>query len=1066
MVNKKLETLAYRLKDLSTLRDLFSELNFNFTDKPVNKDNWNNEQKVIVQESKIIASKNDYQIYYIQINTDSLKEWKKVSSKIIKDDNGRCMICMHNPSGFKWIFSSLSKDFSELFSETRHVPIDINPDTGIPNTFVEFLEKIKIGKDSTSIASQISDAFDSFAVQIQDELTVNIFEALKVLSEGIVGDKNNNLVLSDETLEGIRNSIFILLYRIIFILYAEDRGIFPIDNKIYHDEFSLKWLKQEWLLKPTSIKKLAEYDVEKKIKKLFRLIEIGSEELDYDKNKFFMRSYYGRIFDRMINHRLEKWKIPNSNLIKTLSLLTRTKDKKGNYFFLDYSALETRHLGSIYEHLLEFHLEVKNNKIAELPNAIDRKKSGSYYTPKPVVDYIVKSSIEPLIKHIMKNNSNKQIQMEKILSLKILDPAMGSGHFLVGVIEYVAKQLCEIEFGEIDEYSYIERKRDVVRKCIYGVDINPLSVDLAKLSLWLETLSSEKPLSFLSAHLKCGNSLIGTEIETLFEKQTTIFESEKSRSAFKKNVKKFLMFENLEDDTPTAVRMKLEEYNKIQSQGTIYYDLKFLLDSKISKFFNVVIPNLDDYRAKIGENNLDFYTDESFKKVKNISQAEQFFHWELEFPDIFYNEKGEKKNDGGFDIILGNPPYVQKNAFNKNQKRIILNLFPENSANLNTAALFITQSKRILKNNGFFSMIIPKSLTFSKSWLKDRKELSKNLLKIIDVGEVWKDVLLEQIIFVSQKNNTQNFYEISSLNPRCDSLEIKKNMIDVIGTLSTSINKTELKIFHEILKNSFRMGDITNTFCGLPYQSRLKQTGKHAMIGGKEITRYNIKGIKGFFTNKFYESIKEKTILYKQPKIITQDIIAHVKNPNERIILMSTLDENYMIPANTLNCTVLKDTDYDLKALLAILNSELISWYSYNFIFNKAIRTMHFYEFYISKIPISKNLIHHIYGISKISELILFQNKQKVNAQKSSQELTWILELMIFEIYFEGKMVLNEKIQKILSKLFNDAPEINSEHILKLLKFALENEIQNDMKELFSHKWFNIVTNRIYEDRF
>ena len=110
---------------------------------------------------------------------------------------------------------------------------------------------------------------------------------------------------------------------------------------------------------------------------------------------------------------------------------------------------------------------------------------------------------------------------------------------------------------------------------------------------------------------------------------------------------------------------------------------------------------------------------------------------------------------------------------------------------------------------------------------------------------------------------------------------------------------------------------------------------------------------------------------------------------------------------------------------------------------------MHFYEFYISKIPISKNLIHHIYGISKISELILFQNKQKVNAQKSSQELTWILELMIFEIYFEGKMVLNEKIQKILSKLFNDAPEINSEHILKLLKFALENEIQNDMKELF-----------------
>ena len=76
-----------------------------------------------------------------------------------------------------------------------------------------------------------------------------------------------------------------------------------------------------------------------------------------------MRSYYGRIFDRKINHRLEEWNIPNSNFLETLSLLTRTKDKQGNYFFLDYSALDTRHLGSIYENLLEFHLDVKGKKI-------------------------------------------------------------------------------------------------------------------------------------------------------------------------------------------------------------------------------------------------------------------------------------------------------------------------------------------------------------------------------------------------------------------------------------------------------------------------------------------------------------------------------------------------------------------------------------------------------------------------------------------------------------------------------------------------------------------------------
>ena len=97
------------------------------------------------------------------------------------------------------------------------------------------------------------------------------------------------------------------------------------------------------------------------------MIEVGSEELDYNKNEFLMPSYYGRIFDRKINHEFDEWNIPNSNLLQMLNLLTRSMDKKGNSFFLDYSALETRHLGSIYESLLEYHLKVEKNKIIDLP---------------------------------------------------------------------------------------------------------------------------------------------------------------------------------------------------------------------------------------------------------------------------------------------------------------------------------------------------------------------------------------------------------------------------------------------------------------------------------------------------------------------------------------------------------------------------------------------------------------------------------------------------------------------------------------------------------------------------
>ena len=656
LTNKKLENLAYRLKDLNSLRNLFSELNFDFADKPVDKDNWSENQKKIVTESRIIASKNDYQIYYIQTDVDSLKELKEIASKIIKSNHGFCMICSHHPNGFKWIFSNLSKEFSKSFTESRHVPLDISPDAGVPKNFVEFLDSIKVTTESTasSILHQMSEAFDSFAVQIHNELTVNVFEALRILSEGIILDKSNKMTLDEQTLEQIREPVFILLYRIIFILYAEDRNIFPIDNKTYYDEFSIKWLKKHRILNTS---KAEEYSVLDRLSKFFRLIELGSEDLGYDPEQFFMKSYYGRLFDRKIHSKLDQWKIKDKYLLDAISLLTRTRDKNENYFFLDYSALETRHLGSVYEHLLEYHLTIKDKKIADLPDAKDRKTSGSYYTPQHIVDYIVENTVGPLIDDIIKKNS-KDEQIDKILELNILDPAMGSGHFLIGVTNYMAQRICEIEYDkEYLESAFIERKRDVVRRCVYGVDLNPLAVDLAQVSLWLETLSSEKPLSFLSAHLKSGNSLIGSSIDVILDKQTTLMESSKGRRQFKKTVKDFIILEQLEDDTASAVKAKTEKYDEILSKGTIYYDLKFLLDVKVAKDFGVDVPPIGDYVAKIGESSLDFYADERWQQVKKVSQEHSFFHWDLEFPDIFYDESGKRKKNLGFDGVVGNPPW-------------------------------------------------------------------------------------------------------------------------------------------------------------------------------------------------------------------------------------------------------------------------------------------------------------------------------------------------------------------------------------------------------------------------
>ena len=730
---KKLEHLAYVLKDRSSLRNLFAELNFDFADEPVNKENWNDSEKEIVLESKIVAKKNDYRVYYLQTKTDSLKHWKSIATKIIKENHGFCLVCSHNPSGFKWVFSSLSKDFSKSFTETRHVPIEVRPNIGVPNNFVDFLDKIRVGKDPTpiSISTQISEAFDTFAIQIHNELTVNVFEALKVLSEGIIGDKSNNLSLSDKTLDEIRKPIFILLYRIIFILYAEDRAIFPVEDTTYYEKFSLKWLKEKWLLESFDLKKIAEYGVQKRLKSLFRLIEVGSEELDYNKEEFFMRSYYGRIFDRKINSELENWNIPNSKFLDTLSLLTSTKDKSGNTFFLDYSALETKHLGSIYEHLLEFHLHVKGEKIAKLPNAKERKLTGSYYTPQDIVDYFIKNTIKPIIDKIVKETNDKHEQKEKILSLKILDPAMGSGHFLVSVMNFVAKKICEVE-DDLSESNIIERKREVVRRCIYGVDLNPLAVDLTKVSLWLETLASEKPLSFLSAHVKCGNSIIGSSIDTLFEKQMTLNEAQKGREYFKKSVKDFLTFENLEDDSGSAVKAKLEKYRKMQSEGTIFYDLMFLLNCKSAEMFGVVVPALGDYRAKIGENSMDFYTSKPLQNVKELSEKYRMFNWEIEFPEIFYDNNGIKLENPGFDIIIGNPPYVEKSSLG------YPSLMFETDKSGNIYAYFIENSIKFLKNGGRFGFIVPLSAFCTQRMEELQILLEKNCSSIYTSHYGWR----------------------------------------------------------------------------------------------------------------------------------------------------------------------------------------------------------------------------------------------------------------------------------------------------------------------------------------
>jgi len=973
---EKLKSLVYRLNDLSSLRNLFAALNYEFVDEPANKQDWSETEKSVVTESKIIAKRDDYLIYYIQTTTDALKEWKNVATKIIKNRHGLCLVCSHNPGGFKWVFSGISREFSMSFSETRHIPIEIRPETGVPKSFVEFLAKIQVNGDNTSsVAIKISEAFDNFAVQIHDELTINVFEALKILTEGIINENSNGLELSNEALDRIREPVFILLYRMMFVLYAEDREIFPTEHNEYYNKFSMKWIKHNLLLKPDSQKKLQEYIVEERLKTLFRLIELGSEDFGYNPDEFFMRSYYGRLFDRKIHPELEKWKIPNKQLLDAIGLLTRTRDKKGNYFFLDYAALETRHLGSIYEHLLEYHLTVKDKKISDLPNPEERKNTGSYYTPQYIVDYMIMNTVGPFVDQIIKDTSYPEEQIEKILSLNILDPAMGSGHFLVGVVNYIAKRICEIGGAEITEQRMNECKRDVVRRCVYGVDANPLAVDLAMVSLWLETLSSERPLSFLNAHLKCGNSLIGSEIEALFDKQTTLMESQKGREKFKKTIKDFIMLENLEDDSASAVKTKIEKYENIKSKGTIYYDLRYLLDCKTAESFGINIPAFGDYKAKIGENSLDFFVDETLQKIKKLSSIQQFFHWELEFPDIFYDTDGKKKRNPGFDIIIGNPPYVSLESLSR-QNRDLVTILEKNYSDIakghwDLFMIFIKRAMELVKSGGYLSFIVPSTFSKEKYGTDLRRFLIENysLNMLFDFGaeNVFKKVARQYNIFVinktkNEKNETKIMKSVNGKFQESATIDQKEFLNFYNNTFRTDLTIEDINLKEKIFEKAELLGNICCINPGVAAQSGIHSPKKFQKddvihesyskgfkryIEGKDVSRYKIS-----WNGKYidYDNNAEYFHRPKFPQLFENNKIIIRVISGEKNRLLVAYDENKFYTNHTCNHLVLwsneikqlqnpgkkwkiiEKHDFSLLYLTGILGSKLMSYYFSKFI--------------------------------------------------------------------------------------------------------------------------------------
>lgn len=601
---------------------------------------------------------------------------------------------------------------------------------------------------------------------IGDDLKGRAYDALELLCNGFKKHKSE-LAAGD-----IYEASVILLYRILFVLYAEKRGLLPVENEGYKAYSFEKLVREIDNTKEESFSEIR-YRLYGQLRQLFEIIDHGDEGLG-------VYQYNGGLFKDeglpfIPDGFLAANAVPDRFLARALKLIAFTEDRKTkNRRPVDYGELDVRHLGSIYEGLLEYHpREVDGGAIELVTDKGERKATGSYYTPEYIVNYIVDNTLGPLTADAK--------SPEDVLALKVLDPAMGSGHFLVGAVDFIGRRCAQLA-GEEEEVREKEYQRFAVERCVYGVDLNPLAVELAKLSLWLHTVARDKPLSFLDYHFKVGNSLMGAYIANLGElpihnanisksdtkpAQTNIFETRLKE-----------MMPAVLNEVMGILGRGTENITDIHDKEALYKaadahlkPFRAVANLWVSYFFATDISK-DEYSAALANIGR---PEDLFKHVKvaianemnhgiNGINGKHFFHWELEFPEVFFDEYGRRKDCPGFDAVIGNPPYVKASYVEATdsvekwmRERRALEAFNYETlyGRWDLYLCFMERGYQLLKEGGYISLIVSKTIEITPYAGKARLYYSQNATLVqfdfFEGLDLFPGVGIENTIFLFRK---------------------------------------------------------------------------------------------------------------------------------------------------------------------------------------------------------------------------------------------------------------------------------------------------------------------------
>ncbi|WP_137286256.1 Eco57I restriction-modification methylase domain-containing protein [Halorussus salinisoli] len=893
-----------------------------------------------------------------------------------------------------------------------------------------------------------------FAEELSEDLRENVYEALSLLAQGFVesarkdsaGDRGEDSAehrgensaaepgrdsLACD-LETVYEASLTYLYRLIFVLYAESdgRNLLDTDNEVYRRRYSLNALKRRVaaeLDSPNPVYRSWQTTLWDRLDDLFALVNRGSRAQGIPADDFYVPAYDGGLFESgadsgEIGAFLDSHAVGDAYLARVVELLTRRDSAREDegWVFVDYSSLDVRHLGSIYEGLLEYELEIADAPVAAVredgeqewvsADAADpaetvarvepgdaylttetgkRKTTGSYYTPEFVVEYVVGRTLEPLLDEIRADldpadPDYAEAFAERVFDLAVLDPAMGSGHFLVETVEYLARAVVEAQQVQVerDDREGADRegaertnaesvgdvrdvhraRRQVAKQCIYGVDQNGMAVELAKMSLWLRTLAAEQPLAFLDHRLVQGDSLAGTDV-TEIEESTFGTGSNAALTEFGPNRTDAIgdlmdaqrEFAVSESETLADVKEMKRKYAELQ-RDDLGRQLTAMANVHTAERFGLDVPSgayermgraLDDARAwaEVAEESW-------FEEAQRMADDREFFHWKLAFPEVFVDEEAPPKTgtEAKFDAVIGNPPYVRSRNLSDDRKEYYREEFRTAQGSYDLYVPFVELAVDLGRR---VSLVVPNKWTTTDYGRELRNSLLDDwgLREVLDVSnlDVFPDANVYPVVVTLGEERSDDFdREILVRHPDDEralnaarTTAVSRSLVDRLGgrvvpldldpefadVASDVLARCDRLADHATLTEGVHTGNVREELLTDDPDAAAEDAPCRKIVDGTSVERYHLDWDGRWI--RYDESLVERQngdyADLRRPDCFEGEKLL-VRDISDRPVAVYDDEDHYAL--NTLYSVELReDSDLSLRYLLGVFNSAFVATY-------------------------------------------------------------------------------------------------------------------------------------------